>query len=67
MKQDLLEDKFLGRKVKVGVRHHFKPGELFFHYGLLSEVTNGDIVIYSETKMVKIDRDEIVEIYVLED
>lgn len=66
MKTDLLESKFLGRKVKVGVRHHFKPGELFFHYGILSEVTNGDIVIFSDKHLLRLDRDEIIEIHILE-
>ena len=67
MKTDLLEDNFLGRNIKVAVRHLYKPGELFFHYGILSEVTDGDIVLFSDKKMLRLERDEIMEIHVLED
>jgi len=66
MRVDLLEKNFKNQHVKVGVPHWDKPGELFFYYGWLAEVTEKDIVLFSNKQMIKVDLDIISEIKVVE-
>jgi hypothetical protein len=65
--KDFLEDKFWGKTVKIAVPHAHKPGELFFYYGVVSEVTDKEVVVFTEKRMLRLDRSKIQEISLLED
>lgn len=67
MKGKFIERKYLGKEVAIGIPHWDKPGKLFYYYGLLAEVTDDDLVVFTDKQMIRIDWDKVEDIYVTED
>jgi len=66
MALELIEKKFLGQNVKIGVPHWDKPGESFFYYGLLAEVSEKELLLFTDKRMLRLDVESITEIFLLE-